>query len=83
MDMQNLVTTDMYQLDLWAGTQLLWSHNFTPSQHGEGWRVDCKVGRWARTSSELDELPAPFWASVSPSWNGVELSYMSGPLQLS
>ncbi|XP_023572211.1 interleukin-4 receptor subunit alpha [Octodon degus] len=33
MNMMLLAIVDTYQLDLWAGTQLLWSRNFTPSQH--------------------------------------------------
>lgn len=29
------VIADVYQLDLWAGRQQLWSDSFKPSSHGE------------------------------------------------
>ena len=36
MLMDDFVEADVYQLHLWAGTQLLWSGSFKPSSHGEG-----------------------------------------------
>lgn len=35
MHMDNVVSVDTYQLDLWAGEQLLWKSAFKPSEHGE------------------------------------------------
>ncbi|KAB0394533.1 hypothetical protein E2I00_004112, partial [Balaenoptera physalus] len=35
MHMDNVVSADTYQLDLWAGEQLLWKSSFKPSEHGE------------------------------------------------
>ena len=32
---ENPVRQDVYQLDLWAGKQLLWNSSFKPSEHGE------------------------------------------------
>jgi hypothetical protein len=32
----DLIKTDTYRLDLWAGQQLLWGGSFQPSEHGEG-----------------------------------------------
>lgn len=31
----DVVFADIYQLDLWAGKQLLWSGSFMPGEHGE------------------------------------------------
>ncbi|XP_063082774.1 interleukin-4 receptor subunit alpha isoform X1 [Cavia porcellus] len=64
MDMQNLVTTDMYQLDLWAGTQLLWSHNFTPSQHV---KLRAPVNLTVSTNVSTGWLLS--WSSLYPPWN--------------
>ncbi|EPY79530.1 interleukin-4 receptor subunit alpha isoform X1 [Camelus ferus] len=33
MLMDNVVSVDIYQLDLWAGKQLLWTASFKPSEH--------------------------------------------------
>ncbi|XP_054438759.1 interleukin-4 receptor subunit alpha [Pteronotus mesoamericanus] len=33
MLMDNVISGDTYQLDLWAGTRLLWSSSFKPSEH--------------------------------------------------
>ncbi|XP_057551247.1 interleukin-4 receptor subunit alpha isoform X2 [Hippopotamus amphibius kiboko] len=33
MRMDNVVRADTYQLDLWAGEQLLWNSSFKPSEH--------------------------------------------------
>eukprot|EP00069_Balaena_mysticetus_P002980 bmy_00812T0 len=33
MHMDNVVSADTYQLDLWAGEQLLWKSSFKPSEH--------------------------------------------------
>lgn len=35
MLMDNIVSEDVYELDLWAGNQLLWNSSFKPSRHGE------------------------------------------------
>ena len=35
MLIENPVRQDIYQLDLWAGKQLLWNSSFKPSEHGE------------------------------------------------
>ena len=35
MQIDNPVREDIYQLDLWAGGQLLWNSSFKPSEHGE------------------------------------------------
>lgn len=39
MPIDDAVEADVYQLDLWAGQQLLWSGSFQPSKHGEWGRV--------------------------------------------
>lgn len=39
MLMESIVIVDTYQLDLWAGEQLLWNSSFKPSQNGEWGRV--------------------------------------------
>lgn len=33
MLMDNIVSEDVYELDLWAGNQLLWNSSFKPSRH--------------------------------------------------
>lgn len=35
MQMENIVFGDTYLLDLWAGTQWLWSGTFSPGEYGE------------------------------------------------
>ena len=48
--MDDVVSGDTYQLDLWAGTQLLWSGSFRPSEHGEWGRAGFRGSHasWAR-----------------------------------
>lgn len=48
MLIEDVVRADTYQLDLWAGKQLLWSGSFTPSEHGElGGAAGVRTARWA------------------------------------
>ena len=79
---ENPVRQDVYQLDLWAGKQLLWNSSFKPSEHGEwggaGLQVFLQCAGQAsfrgegHPSSLLAFLKpkgvrAPFLASVFPS----------------
>lgn len=71
MLMDDLVDADVYQLHLWAGTQLLWSGSFKPSGHGEGRGVGFpdpqprlgSGGVWAAGSTRGREAQAVFCAS--------------------
>ncbi|KAM6166145.1 interleukin-4 receptor subunit alpha [Erethizon dorsatum] len=64
MDMKHLASVDTYQLDLWAGTQLLWSHNFTPSQH-----VKPRAPVNLTVSTNVSTRWLLSWSNLYPTWH--------------
>ncbi|XP_033614622.1 interleukin-4 receptor subunit alpha [Fukomys damarensis] len=64
MGLENLVTSDTYQLDLWAGRQLLWRYNFTPSQH-----VKARAPVNLTLSTNVSSGWLLSWSNLYPPWN--------------
>ncbi|XP_005405194.1 PREDICTED: interleukin-4 receptor subunit alpha [Chinchilla lanigera] len=64
MDIKQPVIVDTYQLDLWAGTQLLWTHNFTPSQH-----VKPRAPVNLTVSANVSSGWLLSWSNPYPTWN--------------
>lgn len=54
MLMEDVVSADIYLLDLWAGTRQLWNDTFTPSKHGE-WGLEVGGGRRCSPTAALQQ----------------------------
>ena len=64
---ENPVRQDIYQLDLWAGKQLLWNSSFKPSEHGEwGGAGRGAEGRGGAGRGGAAGIPAVCWAGFIP-----------------